>query len=80
MHKRGMSPGAILAALLHENRTRCDPIRPEENIRKIVADITTRYAPGAVPPAWQIMARQSASADEDESVALAVLHRARRAS
>jgi bifunctional DNA primase/polymerase-like protein len=49
MHHRGMSAGAILAALLHENSTRCDPVRPEANIRKIVADITTRYEPGATP-------------------------------
>jgi Bifunctional DNA primase/polymerase, N-terminal len=51
MHHRGISPGAILAALLHENQTRCDPVRPEANIKKIVADITTRYSPGNVPPA-----------------------------
>lgn len=77
MHARGMSSGAILAALLHENQTRCDPIRPEENIRKLVADITTRYTPGEVPPAWRIMAQQSGTADEDEAVALVVLQRAR---
>jgi hypothetical protein len=76
MHHRGMSPGAILAALLHENNTRCDPVRPEGNIRKIVADITTRYSPGNVPPVWQIVALQWHDAEEDEAVARAVLARA----
>lgn len=78
MHARGMSPGAILAALLHENQTRCDPVRPAANIRNIVHDITTRYAPGGIPPAWQILAPQERNVKEDEAVALAVLQRARR--
>jgi hypothetical protein len=58
MHARGVSPGAILAALLHENQTRCDPVRPEENIRKLVEDITSRYQPGDVPAAHIIMIAQ----------------------
>lgn len=78
MHHRGMSQEAILAALLHENATRCDPVRPEANIRRIVADITTRYTPGAVPSAWQILAHQRADAAEDEAAARVVLARARR--
>jgi len=49
MHYRGMSAGAILAALSYENATRCDPVRLEANIRKIVEDITTRYEPGVTP-------------------------------
>jgi Bifunctional DNA primase/polymerase, N-terminal len=57
MHHRGISPGAILTALLHENQTRCDPVRPEENIRKLVEDITSRYEPGQVPPPRELYAQ-----------------------
>lgn len=45
MRKRGMSAEAIGAALLEENRNRCDPPLPEDEVRRIAASVA-RYAPG----------------------------------
>lgn len=42
MHKRGMTPEAIEAALLKEN-ARFDPPLPEEKVRAIAHDIPARY-------------------------------------
>lgn len=46
MHKRGMSPEAIEAALLAENAAKCDPPLPEAKVRGIAADIVKRYPAG----------------------------------
>jgi hypothetical protein len=46
MHKRGMSPEAIEAALLAENAAKCDPPLPEAKVRGIAADIVRRYPSG----------------------------------
>ena len=46
MRKSGMSEDAILAALLEENRTRCDPPLDEEEVRQIAASIG-KYEPSA---------------------------------
>jgi putative DNA primase/helicase len=46
MHKRGMSPQAIAAALLVENAAKCDPPLVEQKVRDIAADIVRRYPPG----------------------------------
>ncbi len=45
MQKRGMSPTAIEAALLHENRLRCKPPLDDGEVSRIAASIS-RYAPG----------------------------------
>ncbi len=56
MRKRGMSPAAIEAALLQENRLRCRPPLGDAEVARIAASIG-RYAPGenlpsaSVPPA-----------------------------
>jgi hypothetical protein len=47
MHKRGMSLGAITAALLAENETRCDPPLPDQKVREIARSIVERYPAGA---------------------------------
>jgi hypothetical protein len=55
MRRRGLSHEAIQAALLEENRRRCDPPLPEDEVRTIAASVA-RYEPGAnyrvngVPP------------------------------
>jgi putative DNA primase/helicase len=78
MHHRGFSPGAILAALRHENETRCDPIRPEANIRKIVEDITTRYEPGDAPTPMAAHASRAAKLrQEAEETARRILAKQR---
>lgn len=78
MHARGMSPGAILAALQHENATRCEPARPVENIKKIVEDITRRYERGPVPGAGAACAPNTHQHyQEDEAAARAVLAQVR---
>jgi primase-like protein len=46
MRRRGASEAAIAAALLAENRLRCEPPLPDEEIRRIAASIT-RYRPAA---------------------------------
>lgn len=43
MHKRGMTPEAIEAALLTENRAKNDPPLPETKVRAIACDIPARY-------------------------------------
>jgi hypothetical protein len=51
MRKRGMTHGAIEAALLAENGARCDPPLPESDVRKIAASFA-RYpgnTPGSAP-------------------------------
>ena len=45
MRKRAMSPEAIEAALLEENRLRCDPPLPDAEVRRIAASIAS-YKPG----------------------------------
>jgi hypothetical protein len=44
MRRRGMGEDAIVAALLIENRDRCEPPLPEEEVREIARSIG-RYAP-----------------------------------
>jgi hypothetical protein len=44
MRRRGMSPGAIKAALLEENRQRCDPPLPEAEVRRIGESVAS-YKP-----------------------------------
>lgn len=53
MHKRGMDPAAIEAALLVENAAKCSPPLPEAKVRAIARDIPKRYpnAPPATGPA-----------------------------
>jgi Bifunctional DNA primase/polymerase, N-terminal/AAA domain/Primase C terminal 1 (PriCT-1) len=48
MHKRGMDPAAIEAALLAENAARCSPPLPENKVRAIARDVPARY-PNAMP-------------------------------
>jgi hypothetical protein len=43
MHKRGMAPAAIEAALLAENTEKCFPTLPEVKVRTIARDIPARY-------------------------------------
>ena len=43
MHKRGMTLGAIEAALLEENRAKNSPPLPEAKVRAIAHDIPARY-------------------------------------
>jgi len=50
MHRRGMTPAAIEAALLAENEQRCDPPLPRAKVVKIARDIVHRY-PASAPPA-----------------------------
>lgn len=45
MRRRGLSPEAIGAALLEENRRRCDPPLPDGEVRAI-AESVSRYPPG----------------------------------
>jgi hypothetical protein len=45
MRKRGMSREAIEAALLEENRLRCDPPLPEPEVRRVAASVAS-YKPG----------------------------------
>lgn len=47
MRRRGMSRAAIEAALLVENRERCDPPKPEAEVRQI-AESVSRYEPSNV--------------------------------
>jgi hypothetical protein len=46
MRRRGASEGAIAAALMVENRLRCDPPLSDDEVRRIAVSIT-RYAPAA---------------------------------
>jgi putative DNA primase/helicase len=43
MHKRGITPEAIEAALLAENAAKCNPPLPEAKVRAIARDIPKRY-------------------------------------
>jgi hypothetical protein len=43
MHKRGMDPGAIEAALIQENLAKCSPPLDEKKVRAIARDIPRRY-------------------------------------
>jgi putative DNA primase/helicase len=45
MRKRGMSREAIEAALLEENRLRCDPPLPDAEVRRVAASVAS-YKPG----------------------------------
>lgn len=45
MRHKGMSAAAIEAALMEENRQRCDPPLPELEVRSVAASIA-RYSPG----------------------------------
>jgi len=47
MRRRGMSEAAIAQALLTENRERCEPSLPEQEVRAIAKSIS-RYEPNAV--------------------------------
>lgn len=58
MRRRGMTEEAMLAALLEDNRRRCEPPLPEKVVRKIAASIG-RYPPAAPETAAN-------SGDEDE--------------
>jgi putative DNA primase/helicase len=49
MWRRGMSEDAIAAALLFVNAQQCDPPLPEDEVWRIVKNIT-RYAPGDLLP------------------------------
>lgn|GEM_PF-5312393 len=49
MRKRGMTLGAIEAALLAENAQRCDPPLPEAEVRGIAASIGRKPAPAPIP-------------------------------
>ena len=44
MRRRGMTPGAIFAALRHENRARCNPPLPDAEIQRI-ADSAVTWQP-----------------------------------
>jgi len=50
MRRKGMSVDAIQAALAAENRSRCDPPLPEEEVRRIAQGVQ-RYAPHTEPAA-----------------------------
>jgi len=67
MRRRGCAEATIRAALLEENRERCDPPLPEDEVRQIAASVG-RYEPGLltgrptfrvehVPPVWSFEAR-----------------------
>ncbi|MGH9604289.1 MAG: bifunctional DNA primase/polymerase [Terracidiphilus sp.] len=43
LHKRGMDPAAIEAALLAENAAKCSPPLPEAKVRAIARDVPVRY-------------------------------------
>ncbi len=47
MRRRGMSEAAILAALLEDNRRRCDPPLSPGEVRRIAASVS-RYAPAII--------------------------------
>ena len=47
MRRAGARREAIEAALLEENRLRCDPPKAEALVRALAEDIATRYPPGA---------------------------------
>jgi hypothetical protein len=49
MHKRGMAPSSIRAALLEENRQRCSPPLQEEEVSGIAARVAT-YPQGSALP------------------------------
>jgi Bifunctional DNA primase/polymerase, N-terminal/Primase C terminal 1 (PriCT-1)/Protein of unknown function (DUF3987) len=68
MRRRGMSHDSILAALLEENRRRCSPSLPEDEVRAIAASIA-RYSPAGPgtattiksnDPAWPAPLEQAA--------------------
>jgi putative DNA primase/helicase len=54
MRRRGFTVGAILAALLTENASRCRPPLPESDVEKIARSIS-RYDPAPPParPTWR---------------------------
>jgi hypothetical protein len=47
MRRRGMGQAAILAALLEENSTRCQPPLPEADVRRVASSVA-RYAPASI--------------------------------
>ena len=47
MRRRGAGEATIAAALLVENRDRCQPPKGEELVRELARDIATRYPAGA---------------------------------
>lgn len=47
MHRRAMTPAAILSALRAENAARCVPPLPDHELEAIVEGLATRYEPGA---------------------------------
>jgi hypothetical protein len=48
MRRRGMSEGAILAALTEENQARCFPTLPDDEVENIAKSVS-KYAPSAPP-------------------------------
>lgn len=50
MRRRGMGTEAITAALLAENKSRCQPPLPEDEVRRIAQSVG-RYPPGPAPAA-----------------------------
>jgi len=51
MRKRGISESAICVALLEENKAKCDPPLPDDEVRAIAKSVS-RYEPGAAPYEW----------------------------
>ncbi len=60
MRRRGMSPEAIEAALKQENRARCNPPLPDDEVREIARSVA-RYAPAAPAPVASPPAQSVAS-------------------
>lgn len=71
MRRRRMSEDAILAALLEENRTRCDPPLDEGEVRRIAASVA-RYEPTS--RAAGVDLRYLKCTDTDNAAALALLY------
>lgn len=65
MRRRGMAEASIVAALLAENRARCEPPLPEADVRRIARSVA-QYPPDRVPDtSVEALARISAALQLD---------------
>lgn len=60
MRRRGASEAAIMAALVEENRTRCHPPLPDDEIHTIAHSVA-KYEPERTPPTINLMIEPFAS-------------------
>jgi hypothetical protein len=69
LRARRCDEGTITAALLAENAARCDPPKPEREIRELAHDVCERYPPGKRNPSSNVNAGGNGASAEGPGAA-----------